>query len=411
MNSGAAIDPIYEAAPFNGVPPLFALDTACHGTVTLTLAVPSHDIPWLNVPSAPCDITTSGCDSETTEYYKSVDALDSSGNPTASRGQFNAWKTTNHMSTDPVHPAAGEVEAIFYNNGDLQFGRDMHCKQTGPIVACYVSNYSSTGLPAGPDQDAIHLAESPTRQPIASVAMEYDPSKGANAVRFYVYHADLASNDGTLFRNPALDSEGGKYAPWLCMACHGGSYNSHNVENASFLPFDVPTFKQDLNAASIFSEPNQREAFGQLNALVLATSPNNTNTNNPIGNLITQWYAWCGGPGAAGCTIDDTGHAYAPPPPAPGWPGRAALYQTIPRFYCRTCHVAQGSTSSPYPDWTQFSSFNSPSFIGNHACGPTRDMPHAEVPFKAFWLSVNPHGPAYLADGTTGINISGGCPP
>jgi len=298
------------------------------------------------------------------------------------------------------------VEAIYYNNADLQFGRDMHCKQTGTSVACYVSNYSSTDLPGAPDQDSIHLAEANPRTPIASVAMEYNPALGINAVRFYVYHAD-----GSLFANPALDSEGGKYTPWLCMACHGGAYNSttHNVEGAVFLPFDVPTVKQDLNPASPFSEVNQREAFGALNGLVLATipSPNTAQANDPVRNLINGWYGWCGGPGAPGCTPDDAGHAYVPPPPAPGWPGQAALYQTIPRFYCRTCHVAQGSTSSTYPDWTQFSDFNSPGFLKSVVC-TSRSMPHAEVPFKAFWLSTNPHGPSFLANA---LSISGGCPP
>jgi hypothetical protein len=413
VSSGAAIDPLYEASPFNGVPPLYALNTACQGQLHIVLPLPTHDAPWLNVPSAPCDITTAGCDSETTEYYKAVGALDASGIATASRGTFNTWKTTNHLSTDPTTPAAGEVEAIFYNNGDLQFGRDMHCKQNGLDVACYVSNYSSTGLPAGPDQDAIHLAEANPRHPLASVAMEYNHSLGANAVRFYVYRADLPGNDGTLFKNPALDSEGGKYAPWLCMACHGGAYVGHNVENAAFLPFDVPTFKQDLILASPFSEPNQREAFGALNALVAATNPNNTNPNNPIGHLITQWYQWCGGPGAGGCTIDDVGHPYVPPPPAPGWsgPGQTDLYKTIPRVYCRTCHMAQGSSSSTYPDWTQYDDFNDPGFLKFVAC-TARSMPHAEVPFKAFWLSTDPHGPAYLgAPSPTGIGIAGGCPP
>ena len=413
VNSGAAINPIYEAPPFNGIPPLNAIDTACNGAVTITLPLPVHDVPWLNVPSPPCtDVRNASCANETTAYFKAVGALDAGGNPTAARGTFNAWKTTNHLSTDPTHPAAGEVEAIFYNNGDLQLGRDMHCIKTGNNVACYVSNYSSTLLPGGPDQDAIHLAEASNRVPLASVAMEYDLTLGINAVRFYVFHADLPNNDGTLFPNPALDSELNKYTPWLCQACHGGAYNTttHNVENAAFLPFDVPSYKQDLVLTSPFSEPNQREAFGQLNALVAATAPNSTNPNDPIRNLITQWYQWCGGAGAPGCTIDDAAHPYLPPPPSPGWTGHADLYQKIPRVYCRTCHVAQGSASSIYPDWTQFSDFNSPSVLRSAVC-TGRSMPHSEVSFRALWLSADPHGPAYLADPVTGIGITPGCPP
>jgi hypothetical protein len=36
-------------------------------------------------------------------------------------------------------------------------------------------------------------------------------------------------------------------------------------------------------------------------------------------------------------------------------------------------------------------------------------MPHAEVPFKRFWLSTNPSAPQYLADPVLGINITAGC--
>jgi len=100
---------------------------------------------------------------------------------------------------------------------------------------------------------------------------------------------------------------------------------------------------------------------------------------------------------------------YAPPPPAPGWSGHVPLYQTIPRVYCRTCHGSQGSGSTGFPDWTQYSDFNNPGFISLLRVRPPV-MPHAEVPFKKFWLSTNPSGPAYLAYPALGINIPGGCP-
>ena len=34
-----------------------------------------------------------------------------------------------------------QAHAIYANLADLQFGRDMHCMQSGEKVACYVANY------------------------------------------------------------------------------------------------------------------------------------------------------------------------------------------------------------------------------------------------------------------------------
>jgi mono/diheme cytochrome c family protein len=290
----------------------------------------------------------------------------------------------------------------------------MHCLQTGSNVACYVTNYATL---QGPSQPAIVAAESKS-SPVATVAMEYNPTLGSSAVRFYAF-----DNTGALFPNPILDSQGKKFLPQNCMACHGGTYNTttNNVDNASFLVFDIYSFLYDSTVNPIYGttppggvpafgsvKVNQEDVFRQLNAMVLATNPNGVDTPNlPISSLINGWYSGCGGVNTPGCTVNDT---YAPPPPAVGWPGHATLYQTIPRVYCRTCHGSQGSGSTGFPDWTQYSDFNNPGFISFAACSAAPVMPHAEVPFKKFWLSTNPSGPAYLADPVLGINIPGGCP-
>ena len=40
-----------------------------------------------------------------------------------------------------------------------------------------------------------------------------------------------------------------------------------------------------------------------------------------------------------------------------------------------------------------------------------RDGTSQQAALKRFWLSADPHGPAYLADAETGINIPGGGAP
>jgi hypothetical protein len=397
LNSGNASNP---QPPPDGVPVNPATD--CNGIDKATGKAP---VLLLNVSQTYLSLFgPAPSATETDSYLQSVGALDSNKQPTSARGTFKAWKTTNGLSVDPKNPVPGEVVAVYFNNGDLQLGRDMHCLTQGTKTACYVTNYGSL---QGDAQAAIHDALN-KNNPVATVAMEYDPALGTAGVRFYAFKA----NDD-LFPNPVLDSQGGKFLPQNCMACHGGSYDqaNHNADNSSFLPFDINTFVFDLTAGSSAGPGAQDDKFRQLNAIVRGTSPNNINVNNPITGLIDGWYAACGGVNnTTNCNSVD--NAYAPQ----GWQNQGStssassaivqLYQTIPRVYCRTCHIAQGSATTGFPDWTQYSDFNSPGFVGGAVC-QQRNMPHAEVPFKKFWFSNNPYAPTFLSSPTpNGIGVT-----
>jgi len=309
---------------------------------------------------------------------------------------LTGWQAANGF--DGTEPAV----AYYYNAGDLGLGREMHCRQNGADAACYVTNYGP-GFP--PAADPIRALTDATNHdsPIATVAMEYGPTADSTGVKFYVY---LHSAGDILVPQAVLDSQGPKNVPQLCIACHGGFYDptAHKVTNASFLPFDVFSFGF---LPGILSLADEQEQFRLLNSIVLSTNPNASNTNNPIGNLINGWYP-CGVQ-TIGCAAVNT---YVPPPPSPGWTGHNALYVTIPRVYCRTCHVAQGAGL----DWTQYTNFNNPAFLQPNLCNNpsgtnNRNMPHAEVPFNKFWFSTDPYGPQYLADPTTGVGFTGdSCP-
>jgi len=391
VNSGNAVpDAILDQ---NGVPPFDY--SQCNGfdpaspiagrPVVLAVELPPHDVPYFRRGGT-------GSDAESIAYYKSVGALDSSGNPTTgtptARGTFTDWKNTHGFSQNPLTPVSGEFRAVYFNNGDLQLGRDMHCKSTGGADrACYVTNFGASvfggpqGEPSVAIHDAIHNAA-----PLATVAMEYRQSLGVNAVSFFVF-----GQTGGLLKKVALDSEGPKDMPQLCLACHGGSYNTstHNVENALFLPFDVFSFLYDEVEGQTLAaqQPNLRE----LNKIVKDTNP----SGNAIQSLIDGLYP-CG-VGTSGCDAVDT-------PFSPGgWSSNVPLYQTITRPYCRTCHVAQ-----PSLDWTQASQWGS--FLTYAICTNPRLMPHAEVPFKKFWLSQSPHAAAYMFGPSPGLG-GGPCPP
>jgi len=104
-------------------------------------------------------------------------------------------------------------------------------------------------------------------------------------VRFYVY--DEQEN---LSSTAALDREGPKSVPQMCMACHGGTYSpaTHAAFGASFLPFDVFSFKYSEKPGLRLDD--QQEKFRQLNLLVKNTNPNSLNMNQPIHHLIDDFY-------------------------------------------------------------------------------------------------------------------------
>lgn len=405
VNSGAAI-----SNSFNGFPPL-PYD-ACQGfdpsstlpgqPVFLAVDLPTHNIPYLSIAGA-------GSQAEAAAYYNANAGVTTDALNTTCTGQkctLAGWKTANLF--DGTEPAV----AYFYNAGDLGLGREMHCRKNGSDVACYVTNYGHNFPPAADPDSAIADAISHTN-PIATVAMEYSAAGGSTGVKFYVF---FHATGDKLANQAVLDSEGPKNVPHLCIQCHGGYYDatSHTANGASFLPFDVFSFA--FNAAAGVTLAGQQEQFRQLNSLVAATNPNSVNSNNPILNLINGWYP-CG-VNNVGCNPVNT---YSPPPPNPGWAIKPDLYQKIPRVYCRTCHVAQNSGI----DWTQYTQFANdfsgtpPGFrtaIQSRVCtASAHSMPHAEVPFKKFWFSTDPHAPFYLADPGTGLGFPGGaangCPP
>jgi len=97
-----------------------------------------------------------------------------------------------------------EAKAIYFNNGDLKFGRDMHCRVTNNTpgaIACYVSNFGDVGHDVASGARAIFdhdgLAKL-RREPI-----EHEP-------RHHVSRAARAERDGRLdqSRRPVLRVRG-----------------------------------------------------------------------------------------------------------------------------------------------------------------------------------------------------------
>jgi hypothetical protein len=300
------------------------------------------------------------------------------------------WKQQNGFLPTPT----GEATAIYFNNGDLKFGRDMHCRVTNSgtgATACYVSNFGIVGtddsVTALGQAEAYEASGKVTPQPAATVAMEYDPVKG---VQFWAYHGDVitggVSDGGLYFPNPALDSQLNKPMPDICMACHQGTYSGAvgaTVNGAVFLPFDLDSFLDDTatpfpNSVKVTAAVQQQ--FHALNNMIVGTNP-------PPGvlQLVNQlWY-----PGGTATTVPFVFHqgaAQLPATPAgtafvdSGNVHHEPLYDNVVREVCRTCHVALNGA-----EWNAYSQMSGNTLIQSLACFPTLKMPHAEVPWVRFW--------------------------
>lgn len=352
---------------------------------------PSHSDAWLSwkyVPGVGCGdyFSCAGLtddsgpnDAEAFVYYCTIgiDPADCAkfSLPTLTLDQ---WKSQNSFATSGIPYA----EAVYANLGDLRIGRDMNCWRFGPNnqnVACFVTNYgpvpstcatgdrgrlcfNSQGWPKIDSalQDAIN-----GNHPFATVAMVYNPGGiGANGdkIAFYTFGAPDANGVQSLIPAAALDEEGPKTVPRMCMACHGGTYDStaHKVTGTSFLPFDVFYFR--YSKTPLFTYDDEQDAFRALNEMVLATNPPQA-TAEYINGIYPNGIHNAGSPAVDGFV------------PA-NWSANPDLYNGVVRQYCRMCHFAQ-----PEPFVNNYADFqNSADLIQALVCS-SHDMPHAEVPY------------------------------
>ena len=387
-------------------------------------------------------------DAETVQYYlKAVGVFDSirpdgTGHPSRDRGNLSAWKKTLGFAADPTNARPDEIRLSYFNNGDLQFGRDMHCRiqptehQIGPYkqlvaetYACYVSNFSNAPPNPGPVFDKNVDPKTSAglailgHGPIATVAMEVTavpvgvpagPGGGVKPVlgfkfgdvKFLAY-----DQDGNPFGNPALDSEGFKAIPGLCMSCHGGAYvpsvlrGGPAVKSGNFLPFDTLNLILPAENLPDALRPDASDnVFRRLNGFVKSTP-----TRQTITDLIDGWYAWCGGIGNPKCYIDNRNHPFIPSAACKigtgddestqtcGWAtGKPVTSATNPKTsfpipvfytevvakYCRTCHVAL----SDHFNVQNFHQFASDPFRRlPNSVSLQHHMPFAEVPYLLYW--------------------------
>lgn len=289
---------------------------------------------------------------EAQAYY---DAIDPPVAGVSQKDTFAKWKTANGFDANVA------TTAVYFNGGDLAFGRLMSMVTSGTNVAYFVTNFKST------TEAVDFLNGDPNAKPIATVAMEYSPhpSGGQPYTKFFVF-----DGAGSRVGSANLDGIADRAVPGLCVNCHSGAnYSSTstdpkiqvgNLSDARFLAFDLQSFQYYGSAP--YRRADQEAAFKVLNQTILQT-----NKSPAEQELITGWYP--------GSTFNND---FVPA----GWAGHDQLYKDVVAKYCRSCHTSRGTGL----DWNTYTLFQS--FTGSirYDVCTSRGMPHALVTYSNFWF-------------------------
>lgn len=360
-------------------------------------------------------------------YYKALD-------PAGARTTLDNWLDANcfdHTATDYGVGAAGAngAHAVYTNNFDLGFGRDMY------FVKCTADHKNAAGVVTAHAGDMASVVVNYTsleqaalkQSPIIAVAMEYSGAAAGTATspftKFYVFAPD--DRDGALKRvaSANFDHRGQKYVPGACTACHGGTLptlpagftsavtypviqdptkdSSKDATNciktaaaclppgnvdAAFLPWDLdsllysdtdPAFTGVLISGSAYTRSAQEAGLKALNKLVYGTFQPEIETVSLANGSATPTSAtidrYAGSRklvekwyGGAGLP----NATYSDKDTPTGWtsPSAAdALYHNVFARNCRACHTANPLTTIQWTGLDGFTNDGYKAFIDEFA--------------------------------------------
>jgi hypothetical protein len=259
-------------------------------------------------------------------------------------------------------------EAVYGNPLDLGVGRRASCAQEmkgppnpGLKTVCYATAHGPIAGTAGfNDPNTIsHPQEGVGSDFILSMMIIKEPSGTT-------FLALSSAGNFTLLPTVRLDTEGPKIVPFACISCHGGTYNAttRRVDGASFLPLDPGL----LSFASPADQAAQEEKIRKINRIIYDAQP---------GTAIAQYLngLYHGAIGAVGTvSVRD----YVPA----SWASQTGFYRQVVKPHCTMCHLA-APDSWNFASWQNFQ--DNANLIYADVC-QAHTMPHAEVPFRNFWL-------------------------
>jgi hypothetical protein len=304
-----------------------------------------------------------------------------------SRFGLFAW-----LDMDPIiklwdNPLQFPNEAVYGNPGDLGVGRRSACFQRtrttmlpGVYTVCYAAAHGiAPGKPGFNDPAVInHPGEGEDPQFLLSMVITKEPTGtvflvfGAGKTTYDEFYG-IPFNKYRLSNTVALDTEGSKFVPHVCLSCHGGKYNdsTRKVDGASFLPIDpgLQSFATEADKAS------QQEKIRRINEMIAKSG-----SAPSVVAYINGLY---------GNQVSLAGRTAIPDFVPSGWRDEPGFYRSVVRPYCATCHMAAPESWN----FATMSNFKDNSALIEAAVCKAHTMPHAELQYKAFWLKDT--GPVY----------------
>lgn len=362
-----------------------------------------------------------------TAYYQLID-------PRNEKTTLESWCTVNGFIDQLGDPVEG-VHAVYTNNYDLGFGRDMYMRTDScGNVFSFVENYPSL-------ENAIQH-----RNKFATVAMEYSPlntptdgtcSIDKKIVKFYAFVPDEITGLNVRSTSMNFDGRGDKFLPGVCTSCHGGATDgltamlanissSNNLAleleklteekkqiaadlDSTFMPFDLDSFlypetDPSLNQANIsaaqhaqFARESQHDQFRSLNKAVLHTYLANPNVADrfeaPIA-LINSWYDTQIIEHEGLSSIDN--QIFDGSNIVEAWQGESNLYFNVFARNCRACHFQLSTSGNNFDDPSEFISANDDAIRTRliETVFQSGVMPLARLTYDRFWVDFNGQTPA-----------------
>ena len=213
----------------------------------------------------------------------------------------------------------------------------------------------------------------------------YDPDAEPDPLKRFISQLNNASAvDASGIAGATFDTEGPKAAPHSCLACHGGRIdpNTGKISGGSLLPLD-PARLVFLNQPG-FSRADQENRIRSINHSIRWPS-----RQTPVPAMVVEYLDALYPNALARYSYSVTAPAVDDFVPS-GWTSQPALWRTVIRPYCITCHMAQEGPLA-------FQSFNDLRLLRDRvhkSICTDGTMPHSELQFRRFWTAG---GPVYLA--------------
>jgi len=370
------------------------------------------------------------------ESYRSASAYYQLIDPNTAFDTLNKWR--NQRGFNNASNALSINHAIYTNNYDLGFGRDMFMRTDNcGNVYSYVDNYPTL-------ENAIQK-----RNNFATVVMEYSGllpetddrcDQGEKFVKFYAYVPDETTGEMVRATSMNFDGRGEKFMPGVCTSCHGGTPNNitqyiaglasstaDNSEiialteqeklsladlNSSFMPFDLDAFlytnASDNNLVdpvinydtltgeqvNQYARAEQHDSLRALNKAVLHSYLHKQESlvendikrerwQAPI-DLINTWYS----SNIASLTDLDllSEQNFNGENTLTNWQDEEQIYHEVFAKYCRACHIQSSNLSINFAESEEFT--DAASRITTQVYNDY-NMPMARLTSDRFWLNFN----------------------